>query len=143
MVIGRSCTSVLVVPQRKMAFVGALLKKRPWPDLRARWSATVSSPGREKMEKERGRVHDCPWRRWKGGCHGGAASRGGSVAAMRFSSVGGCRSSCVEKKRRRREIKEKEEGEGKKEKEKKKMENFQNLKISVDKKVNLWSWCKN
>jgi hypothetical protein len=127
-----------------MALVGALLKKRPWPDLRARWSAMVSSPGREKMGKERGSVHDYPWRRRKGGAMGELHHEGArSVAAVHFSSVGGCRSSWVEKKRRRREIKEKEEGEGKKEKEKKKMENFQNLKISVDKKVNLWSWCKN
>jgi hypothetical protein len=57
---GRSCASMLVIPQRKMTLIRALYGRRPWPDLSSRrpWGL-VGEEGRGQGHG--GREGGVPW----------------------------------------------------------------------------------
>jgi hypothetical protein len=121
---GRSCASILVVPQRKMVLVRALYGRRPWPELELTWEAPWgSSPERGGRGKERGTDRWVPW-------GGGGRARPGLLCLP----VRDCLLYVREESR-------KEEGEEKRERKekkgRKKSEKISNLEISKKIKDNL------
>jgi hypothetical protein len=118
---GRSCASILIIPQRKTVLVRALHGRRPWPNLSSMKHGHGGSPERKgRAREERGRGHDC----WLGGRGLGVPWGGAPTLVHGCCALRAVRDLCMGKKGKRGERKRKGR---KREKEKERKEKMENL----------------